>query len=84
MTDAPFTTAERAALGTLGFSLTEGIISSPDEIGRFEIVDEDLGIELRMWLSEPRAAALGERRRRVCAALADPAADAVRRGVTSI
>src|SRR5579864_423237 len=47
----------------LGFSFTEGIISSPDEIGRFDIVEEDLGIELRMWLNEPRAAALGERRR---------------------
>jgi len=47
----------------LGFSFTEGIVSSPDEIRHFEIVEEDLGVEPRIWLSEPRAAALGERRR---------------------
>jgi FdhD protein len=47
----------------VGFSLTEGIISSPDEIERLEIIEEDLGIELRMWLAEPRGAAYGERRR---------------------
>jgi FdhD protein len=47
----------------LGFSFTEGIISAPDEIRHFEIIEEDLGIELRMWLSEERAAALSERRR---------------------
>jgi FdhD protein len=46
-----------------GFSLTEGIISSPDEIRTLEIVEQDIGIELRMWLSEPRTAALSERRR---------------------
>jgi FdhD protein len=46
-----------------GFSLTEGIVSSLEEIRHLEIVEEDIGIELRMWLSEPRAAALGERRR---------------------
>jgi FdhD protein len=47
----------------LGFSFTEGIISSSNEIRHFEIIEDDIGIELRMWLSEPRAAALGERRR---------------------
>src|ERR1700747_3600254 len=47
----------------VGFSFTEGIISSPDEIRHFEVIEGDLGGELRMWLSEPRAAALGERRR---------------------
>jgi FdhD protein len=47
----------------LGFSFTEGVISSPEDIRQLEIVEHDLGIELRMWLTEPRAAALGERRR---------------------
>ena len=47
----------------LGFSLTEGIIASPEEIRALDIVEQDIGIELRMWLSEPRAAALNERRR---------------------
>jgi FdhD protein len=47
----------------LGFSLTEGIISSPEEIQSLEIVEQDAGIELRMRLSEARAAVLNERRR---------------------
>jgi FdhD protein len=49
----------------LGFSLTEGIVSSDDEIDRLDIVESEAGIELRMWLAEPRSAAFGERRRRV-------------------
>jgi FdhD protein len=47
----------------LGFSLTEGIASSADDIHGFEIIEQDAGIELRMWLSEARAAALNDRRR---------------------
>jgi FdhD protein len=46
-----------------GFSLTEGVITSADEIARLEVIEQDLGIELRMWLGEPRAAIYGERRR---------------------
>lgn len=47
----------------VGFSLTEGIVSSPEEIRTLEIVQQGIGIELRMWLSEPRTSALNERRR---------------------
>jgi FdhD protein len=47
----------------LGFSLTEGIVKSADEIESIEIVEEDIGIELRMWVIEPRATAFQERRR---------------------
>jgi FdhD protein len=47
----------------LGFSLTEGIVSSSEEIRHLEIIEEDVGIELRMWLTEPCAAALNDRRR---------------------
>jgi FdhD protein len=47
----------------LGFTLTEGLISSPADIRQLDIVEGDAGIELRMWLTEPRAAALSERRR---------------------
>lgn len=47
----------------LGFSFTEGIVASPDEIERLEVIEVDLGIELRMWLAAPRGAAYGERRR---------------------
>src|SRR5580692_9403201 len=46
-----------------GFSLTEGIVASIDQIERLEISEEDVGIELRMWLAEPKGAAYGERRR---------------------
>jgi FdhD protein len=46
-----------------GFSITEGIVSSPDEIERLEVIEEDLGIELRMWLAAPRGTVYGERRR---------------------
>lgn len=49
----------------LGFSLTEGIASSHDEIERLEIVESEVGIELRMWLAGPRHAALSQRRRRL-------------------
>jgi FdhD protein len=46
-----------------GFSLTEGIVASIDQIERLEIIEEDIGIELRMRLAEPKGAAYGERRR---------------------
>jgi FdhD protein len=40
-----------------GFSLTEGIV------GSIEVIEQDLGIELRMRLAAPRSATYGERRR---------------------
>jgi formate dehydrogenase assembly factor FdhD len=46
-----------------GFSLTEGIITSPDEVESLEIVEEPIGIELRMRLAEPHATTFRERRR---------------------
>ena len=47
----------------LGFSLTEGIAASPADIRQLDIVEHEAGVELRMWLAEPRATALVERRR---------------------
>jgi FdhD protein len=47
----------------VGFSLTEGIIQSPSEIESLQIVEESIGIELRMRLTEPHATAFRERRR---------------------
>jgi FdhD protein len=47
----------------VGFSLTEGIIASPDEIETIEIVPGPNGIELRMRLAEPRGDAFTDRRR---------------------
>jgi len=49
----------------IGFSLSEGIVQSPEEIASLDIVDLDDGIELRMWLAEDQAARLGERRRQI-------------------
>lgn len=49
----------------VGFSLSEGIIAAPHEITALEIVPREEGIELRMWLVEPRLEALWERRRRL-------------------
>ena len=47
----------------LGFSLTEGIVAMPDDISQLDIVEQEIGIELRMWLAEPSGAALTDRRR---------------------
>jgi FdhD protein len=47
----------------LGFSFTEGLAAGAGDIRQLEIVEYDAGVELRMWLAEPRAAALSERRR---------------------
>lgn len=49
----------------VGFSVTENIVSSPDEIVSLDVVDGCSGIELRMWLSEARRVALSTRRRRL-------------------
>jgi FdhD protein len=46
-----------------GFSLTEGIVSSVDEIESLEVIEGALGIELRIRLTEPYGAAYSERRR---------------------
>jgi FdhD protein len=49
----------------IGFSLSEGIVLSADDIDSFEIVELDDGIELRMWLAQSRADRLSERRRHI-------------------
>jgi FdhD protein len=47
----------------VGLTLTEGIVASKDEIEALEIVEEPIGIELRMRLTVPRGRALAERKR---------------------
>src|SRR5215831_14026553 len=47
----------------IGFSLTEGIVQSAEEIESIEVVALDDGIELRMWLESEKAARISERRR---------------------
>ena len=49
----------------LGFSLTEGVVSSRDAIESVEIVEGDVGIELRIWLTAPHAAEFLGRRRKM-------------------
>ncbi len=47
----------------LGFSLSEGIISSPDDILSLDVIAVEDGIEARMWIAEDKMAVLGARRR---------------------
>src|SRR5437899_11254523 len=47
----------------VGFSLSEGIISSPADIESLDILPLDDGIELQMWLSKPKNDRLRNRRR---------------------
>ncbi len=48
----------------IGFSLTEGIVRQASEIEDLEIVPQEHGIELRMWLAPDRAELADTRRRR--------------------
>jgi FdhD protein len=49
----------------IGFSLSEGVVSSADEIESFETVEFDDGVELRMWLASDRAENISARRRQI-------------------
>lgn len=49
----------------VGFSLCEGVISSPADIDSLDVMRLDDGIELRMWLGKPKADRLHERRRHI-------------------
>jgi FdhD protein len=49
----------------VGFSLSEGVISSSADIDSLDIVDLDDGVELRMWLNKPKADRLQQRRRHI-------------------
>jgi FdhD protein len=40
----------------LGFSLTEGIVATPADIRQLGVVEFEAGVELRLWLAEPRVA----------------------------
>jgi len=47
----------------LGFSLSEGVVQSADEIRDLEVEVSDLGVEVRMWLTPDRTRDLAARRR---------------------
>ncbi len=49
----------------IGFSVTEAIVERVSEIGSIELVPNELGIEVRMWLDNDRAASLAARRRSI-------------------
>jgi FdhD protein len=49
----------------VGFSLSEGVVQSPDDILSLDIVELDDGIELRMWLAPSKAELVNERRRHI-------------------
>ena len=49
----------------LGFSLSEGIVAGADELLSTEIVQHELGCEIRMWLSESRRGVYRTRRRAI-------------------
>ena len=49
----------------VGFSLSEGIVQSADEIVSLDVVQLDDGIELRMWLAQSKADRMSERRRHI-------------------
>ena len=49
----------------LGFSLTEGVARSADDIQELEVVPSEQGIELRMWLAGDRLDAITQRQRRL-------------------
>lgn len=46
-----------------GFALTEGVITTPDQVESFEVVTHPQGIEARFWLPDDTAQALKDRRR---------------------
>jgi FdhD protein len=49
----------------IGFSLTEGLIDTPEQIAELAVVHGPDGIELRMWLARDRDTAYRGRRRRL-------------------
>jgi FdhD protein len=49
----------------IGFSISEGIVRSPEGIETLDIVELDDGIELRMWLAPSHAELVNARRRHI-------------------
>ena len=49
----------------IGFTLTEGIVEQAGEIDSVELIETELGVEVRMWLSGDRAGSLAARRRAI-------------------
>ena len=58
-------TPEDLAEFAVGFSLSEGIVESPEEIESLDVISLDDGIELRIWLPPARAELINARRRQI-------------------
>jgi FdhD protein len=49
----------------MGFSITEGIVERADQISSIEVIESELGIEVRMWVDADRQKHLVFRRRAI-------------------
>jgi FdhD protein len=49
----------------VGFSTTEGVVERAEQISRIEVIESELGIEVRMWLDPDREKFLAFRRRTI-------------------
>lgn len=49
----------------VGFALSEGFVTAPEQIEDFEIAEHESGIEARFWLAADRAEVLKKRRRKM-------------------
>ncbi|BDA83289.1 sulfurtransferase FdhD [Aureimonas sp. SA4125] len=49
----------------IGLALNEGIVAGLDEIARLEVVETELGLDCRIWLSEERSQTYTARRRQM-------------------
>jgi len=47
----------------IGFSLSEGVIAGPGDLASMEIIEHDLGCEIRMWLQDSCSGAYRTKRR---------------------
>ncbi|QDW36124.1 formate dehydrogenase accessory sulfurtransferase FdhD [Bradyrhizobium sp. KBS0727] len=49
----------------VGFSITEGVVERADEISSVEVIESELGVEIRMWLVADRSRSFVARRRAI-------------------
>ena len=49
----------------IGFTITEGIAERAEELRGIDLIESDLGVEIRMWLDEERIGSVHARRRAI-------------------
>ena len=52
----------------VGFSLAERVVERAEEIEQLEVIERDIGIELRMWIAKDRIDTYSDRRRHLAGA----------------